>query len=134
MRVVFDTNVLISALLWPRRAPASAVGLARHGRVRSLVSKPLLDEFRQVLQEKLRFEPGVVERAIEILVDHSETIEPRHALHVVKADPDDDRVLECALEGKADIIVTGDRHLLALKSFQGIPIITIREFLEQFSM
>lgn len=132
MRVVFDTNVLISALLWPRRAPASAVGLARHGRVRSLVSKPLLEEFRRVLREKLGFEPGIVESAIEILVEHSEVIHPRHALSVVKADPDDDRVLECALEGKADMIVTGDGHLLALKSFQGIPLITVREFLENY--
>ncbi len=129
MRVVLDTNVLISALVWPHGVPSQVVGLARQGRIRSVVSPVLLDEFRRVLQEKFEFQSDFTEVAVEMILGHSDVIVPRRALRVIRADPDDDRVLECAVEGRAGTIVTGDRHLLVLKDFQGIRILTPREFL-----
>lgn len=59
-------------------------------------------------------------------------LEPEIVLSVVRDDPDDDRVLECAIAGKVDYVVSGDRHLLKLKSYKGIPILTVRQFMEGF--
>jgi len=133
VRVVFDTNVLISALVWPRGVPAQVVALARQGRVHSVTSPVLLEELRWVLQGKLGFQEDPVEAMIEVIIAHSEVVVPRHALHAVQTDPEDNRVLECALEGRADAIVTGDHHLLELGTFREIPLLTPREFLSLVS-
>ena len=130
MRVVFDTNVLVSAVIGPQSLPAIILSTARQGHVQMLISPVLLEELQRVLREKLRFETDAIESTLRIINEHSEIIRPQHTLRVVQNDPDDDRVLECALEGKADVIVTGDRHLLALKKFCGIPLMTIREFFD----
>ena len=130
MRVVFDTNVLVSALLSPQNFPAMAVKIARSGGVQSLTSHELLDEFHGVLQDKFRLEPGLIDSIIHAFIQCSEIIKPQQIIHEIKSDPDDNRVLECAFEGKANAIVTGDRHLLALKNFRGIPLVTVREFFE----
>ena len=131
MRVVLDTNVLISALVWPKSIPAQVVALARQGRVQSITSPVLLEELRRVLWGKLGFQEELVETMIEVIIAHSEVILPRHTVHAVLADPDDNRVLECAVEGKADAIVTGDHHLLALGTFQSVSILTPRSFLNR---
>ncbi len=131
MRVVLDTNVLISALVWPKGIPAQVLALARQGRLHSVISPSLLEELRRVLQEKFGFSEDALETASEIVSAHSEIVIPRHVLNVIHADPDDNRVLECAVEGKADAIVTGDHHLLVLRTFQAIPIRTPREILSQ---
>ena len=133
MRVVLDTNVLISGLIWPRGIPAQVVALARQGRVRSVISPVLLEEFREVLERKIGFQRDFIEAVVETVVEHSEIVSPRRALHVVRSDPDDDRVLECAVEGKADAVVTGDRHLLGLRAFRSISILSPRDFLSRFA-
>lgn len=96
-----------------------------------MISPVLLGEYRRVLQEKFGFSEDTLETAAEILSSHSEIVIPRRVLNVIHADPDDNRVLECAVEGKADAIVTGDRHLLVLRTFQSILIRTPREILSQ---
>ena len=60
----------------------------------------------------------------------AKVVEPREPLSVISDDPDDNRVLECAVKGEADVIVSGDRHLLNLANYQGISIVTVRQFLE----
>ena len=60
----------------------------------------------------------------------AEIVEPEEVLDVIAEDPDDNRVLECAVKGRADLIVSGDRHLLKLGSYQGIAIVTVRQFME----
>ena len=134
MRVVLDTNVLISSLLWSQGIPARVVALARQGRIHSVTSSVLLEELRRVLEEKMGFPPESLREALEIVIEHSEIVAPLCPVQVIQADPDDDRVLECAVEGKAEAIVTGDQHLLKLESFQSIPIVTPREFLSRFKV
>ena len=131
MRVIFDTNVLISALLWPKGIPARIVALARQGRIRSVTSSVLLEEFRRVLEGKMGFSTESAQESLEIVIEHSEVVIPSRRFQVIESDPDDDRVLECAVAGNADWIVTGDHHLLRLGHFQNIPIVTPREFLTQ---
>lgn len=94
------------------------------------MSSAIFIELQHVLFEKLRFDPERAISFLAMLAKHSESVSPRRVLRVVRADPSDDRILECALEGKANAIVTGDHHLLAPKRFRKIPIITIREFID----
>jgi putative PIN family toxin of toxin-antitoxin system len=95
-----------------------------------VTSKALLDE----LDEKLRGKFAVSERdALAFrakLEGIASVVDPDFELNAVPDDPDDNRVLECALAGKADYIVSGDRHLLRIASFEGIAIVTVRRFLE----
>ncbi|MFA0742994.1 MAG: hypothetical protein DFNUSKGM_003127, partial [Candidatus Fervidibacter sacchari] len=113
MRVVFDTNILVSALLW-HDPPARCVELARRKLVLSVTCNELLDEFAEVLLRRFRLTIGEAEQARHAVVGFSELVVITGQLRVVADDPDDDKVIECAVVGKADYIVTGDRHLLAL--------------------
>jgi uncharacterized protein len=128
IRVVLDTNVYISALMFGG-LPGSILDLALLQSFLPVISPALLDE----LDEKLRLKFEVAaEDAIIIrakLVSIAEIVKPNVVLHVIKDDPDDNRVLECAVKGNADYIVTGDRHLLKLGTYEDIPIVTVRQFL-----
>jgi putative PIN family toxin of toxin-antitoxin system len=129
MRVVADTNVLISALMFGG-LPGRFLELALGRRFTLLASKALLDE----LDEKLRGKFAVSESdALAIrakLEGNARLADSDFRLNAVPDDPDDNRVLECAVAGKADSIVSGDRHLLRIGSYEGIAIVTVRQFLE----
>jgi putative PIN family toxin of toxin-antitoxin system len=129
MRVVADTNVFISALMFGG-LPGRFLDLALSRRFTLLTSNALLDE----LDEKLRGKFAVSERdalAIREKLDGSANIvNPAFELNAVPDDPDDNRVLECAIVGKADFIVSGDRHLMRIGDYEGIAIVTVRQFVE----
>ena len=127
-RVVFDTNILFSALGW-RGNPYHCVQAARQGKCLSATCEPILQELAEKLQLKRGFEAAKVAEAIEEIRLFSKVIETPRALKFVAADPDDDAVLECAAISQAQYLVSGDRHLLALGSYQGIQIIKAAEFL-----
>ncbi len=128
-RVVADTNIYVSAMMFAG-LPGSLLDLGLLQAFTLVISPPLLDE----LEDKLRVKFGVTaEDAATIrakLEGVADVVAPDFVLHVVKDDPDDNRVLECAVAGKADYIVSGDRHLLKLKAHAGIPILTARQFLD----
>lgn len=129
MRVVLDTNVYISALVFGG-LPGALLDLAFLRSFEAIISPALLDE----LDEKLRMKFEVsAEDAVLIrarILDIAHLVRPEERLRVIAEDPDDDRVLECAISGKANCIVSGDRHLLALVNYRGIPIMRVREFLD----
>jgi putative PIN family toxin of toxin-antitoxin system len=110
--------------------PGSVFDLSMRRAFTLVTSPPLLDE----LEDKLRVKFGVSAAdaaAIRAKLENAaELVEPHLILDVVKDDPDDNRVLECAVAGRADYIVSGDRHLLQLKAHAGIAILTARQFLE----
>ncbi len=85
---------------------------------------------RRVLRDKFQYTDGAVFMAEALLRQISSVVEPQATLAVISADPDDDRVLEAAREGRADAIISGDRHLLGLGSFGGIVILTPRRFMD----
>jgi len=130
MRVVLDTNVYISALMFGG-LPGSLLDLALLQSFVLVISPARLDE----LDEKLRLKFGVSAEDNGIirakLENNAEIVRPDMILDVIKNDPDDNRVLECAVKGSADYIVTGDRHLLKLGSYEAISIVTIRQFLDE---
>ncbi|MDT7893093.1 MAG: putative toxin-antitoxin system toxin component, PIN family [Armatimonadota bacterium] len=132
LRVVFDTNILISALLW-HGPPSQCVELARLGLVRSVTCNELLDEFVEVLLRRFRLTIYQAEQARRSVVSFSEVVAITGQLKVVVDDPDDDKVIECAVVGKADYIVTGDHHLLALGQYGNISIVKAAQFISILS-
>lgn len=122
MKVVADTNVLVSALIFPGGPPEAFYRLALEGRIELVTSRPLLAELGRVLTEKFGWAPDEAEEAVGQLIRLAEIVEPDETISEIEADPADDRVLEAAAEGMVGTIVSGDSHLLALGSWRGIPI------------
>ncbi len=124
LRVVLNSNVIISEFLFG--GPLGAVlSHAVAGSIRCFTSLAILDEVRDVLQRpKFGLTPDQALRVIEELHDLCEVVRPRQRIVVVAADPDDNAVIECAVAAKADLVVSGDAHLLDLKEWEGIRIVS----------
>lgn len=131
IRIVADTNILISSIFW-RGNPYKILIECIKGEVKILISKEILQEVEKILlrEKKFKFTKNDVLLYMKILLKNSELINPVEKLSVIKKDSADNRVLECALEGKANYIVSGDRHLLELKDFRGIQIVTAKEMVD----
>ena len=131
-RVVVDNNALVSRLLIPASVPGRAVRKAVD-EAQLLVSEATLEELADVLARP-KFDPYVSiadrQEFIRLLGRVAELVPITFTVHVCR-DPKDDRFLELAINGRADLIVTGDRDLLELNPFQDIPIITPAEYLER---
>ncbi|MFC1461843.1 putative toxin-antitoxin system toxin component, PIN family [Verrucomicrobiota bacterium] len=133
MKVVFDTNVVISGLLW-QGLPNRLLRLVKHGELELCLSRSIVEEVSRVLSEaKFSHRIIVLNTSVEELIaglSKLSKIYPDEIISpAVKADPDDDRVLSCALTSGAKYIVTGDSHLLELENWSGISILTPRQFL-----
>ena len=130
-RVVFDTNILLSAFLFGGN-PGVLFEAVRAGKVRLIVSPSILAEFASILKNKFAWANADIRDAVAVIGCSAELIKPKQKLAIL-ADGADNRVLECAVEGNADCIVSGDRHLLGLKEFRGIPIMRASEFFARLS-
>ena len=129
IRVVLDTNVYISALMFGG-LPGALLDLALLQSFLPVISPALQDELYEKLRSKVEVsaeDTAIIRAKLESI---AEIVRPDMVLHVIEDDPDDNRVLECAVKGSADYIVTGDRHLLKLGSYEAIPIVTVRQFLD----
>ena len=124
--VTADTNIYISGLVFGGQ-PLVFLNHARAGTVRLAISPPILTELQRVLHLKFGWSVSEIEAALEQLRDASALVEPTETLDVVPEDPDDNRILECAVAANAAVIVSGDSHLLRLGSFRGIPIVTVAD-------
>jgi uncharacterized protein len=130
VRIVADTNVLVSALIFPGGPPEAVYRLVLERRVELVTSRPLLAELGRVLMEKFGWEAARAENAIEQLVRLAAIVDPGEQLTVIEADPADNQVLEAAAEGAVEAIVSGDSHLLALQTWREIAIRSPSAFLE----
>ena len=130
MRVVIDTNVLISATFWPGK-PKQLLNQVRRGEIDFLTSEILLVELKEVLtteDKPFKLSEEEAQHVLAAVLDIAEIVEPHSMIRRCR-DEADNRVLECAVDGQADWIITGDRDLLDLKSFGVIKIGTVAEFL-----
>ncbi len=117
MRVVLDTNVIISALAFPGSKPDQVWKLVRRREVQLVISRFILEEVARVLVEKFGLSVTTAAGIVRDLESLAEVVQPAERLSIVTAKDDDNRVLECALAGQADFLVTGDRrHLIPLRS------------------
>jgi uncharacterized protein len=132
VRLVIDTNILISALLAGPSLPAHLIGLWREGRFELLTSAGQLDELRRVTRYpkiRARLSPTLAGRLVTELRDLASVI-GRLPVVTASPDPDDNELLAIAVAGSAEFLVTGDkRDLLALRRYEGTRILTVRDFL-----
>jgi putative PIN family toxin of toxin-antitoxin system len=129
LKVVFDTNIYISALVLPGSRADAAMLRFIESKDHLLISKAILDELLGVLARKFSRYASELARIAVFLAEIAEVVRPSKRLHVLDDEPDN-RILECAVAGKADAIVTGDKALLKLKKFEGIRILSLKEYLE----
>lgn len=128
MKVVFDTNILVSALVFPGGRGDAALRRIVEEQDQLVISKPILEELLRVLGSKFSRDTEELAHVAVFLSELTLTVNPRRRLQVVKDEPDN-RILECALTARAEAIVTGDRALLALGKFRSVRIISLREYL-----
>jgi putative PIN family toxin of toxin-antitoxin system len=129
VRVVFDTNVLVAAIVFPGGQGDKALRRVIEGHDVLLLSKPILDELLEVLGRKFARDAEELAHVAVFLSDLSTSVAPRRRLRIVTDDADN-RILECAAAGRAEAIVTGDKALLALKTFDTIPVISLAACLD----
>jgi len=131
-RVVFDTNALISGLLWKGK-PYHCLLLARSGVIQAVYCNPMLAELTEKLREKFNYSENHIHAVAADIRKYAERVEISGELKVVRADPDDDKFVECALVGKASFIISSDNHLLGLEEYQNIKILSPNEFITRLA-
>lgn len=133
-KITVDTNILISAIFW-RGKPNKIITLCFEGALELVISRAILNELERILVREKKFDltHNNVFTFLDIILDHSILVEPIKKLDVVKKDPSDNKILECAIAGNVNYIISGDSHLLELKEYESIKIVTAAEFLTIFS-
>jgi putative PIN family toxin of toxin-antitoxin system len=132
MRVVFDTNIYISAFITPGGRGEAAYLKAVNGELELVTSVPILTELAGKLRGKFHWEDEQIKAAIRHVAAAAAVVRPVERLAVL-ADEPDNRILECARECHAELIVTGDRHLLELGRYEGTAIVSLAAFLDGFN-
>jgi uncharacterized protein len=133
LKAVFDTNIFVSALAIPGGQAERAIDLVLDARVNLCISKEIIHEVLGVLAQKFSKGPEELSRTAVFLSELAELVVPRKKLAVLDDEPDN-RILECAAMGNADVIVTGDRAMLNLKKYQLVRILSLRQFLDEISI
>ena len=132
MKVVLDTNVWVSGLLFPGGPPDRIVRAILTGQINNGISPDILTELRRILLQKFKVAEGVSQGLIHLSTEASTLVYPTERIGVIKSDPADNRILECAVTFGADMIITGDtKHLLPIKTYKKIAILSPRIFLDK---
>ena len=128
MRVVFDTNIFISVLVIPGSLAEKAILKIIEGGDILVISKDIIDEVLSVLSSKFSRDKEALSHVAVMLSELGELVNPIKKIGIFKDDPDN-RILECAMHGKADVLVTGDKAILQLRDYKGIKIISLKEYI-----
>jgi putative PIN family toxin of toxin-antitoxin system len=129
-RATADSNIWVSGLNWYGK-PHELLNLARDGKIELAISDAILDEFSRILHDKLEWSDDRLNSMRAEVATFTKRVSSTETLDVLKADPDDNRILECAVAAGSDVIVTGDAHLLQLGAYRGIKIMKVADFLGQ---
>ena len=135
LKIVLDTNVFVSALINPRGKPAQILNYVFESKVRLFTSPSIIEELERVLSypklvKRHGLEKQELKKFVSDLLSILSLVEGKKAIELIAEDPADNNYLSCALDAKADFIVSGDIHLLNLREYEGIQIITPSQFLE----
>ncbi|MDI6720960.1 MAG: putative toxin-antitoxin system toxin component, PIN family [Candidatus Aenigmarchaeota archaeon] len=130
IKAVLDTNIFVSSIFWEKGNPHRIVELALDKKIEVFTSVEILQELEKVLKRDFDEPDELIQRQIGLIFEYSSVIVSGKKVNVIKADPDDNKILECALVSGADYIVSGDKHLLNIKEYEGTKIIKAREFVE----
>jgi len=130
IKVVIDTNVFISAFVFGGNA-LEIVRLFLKDDIEVYISPFIFEEITRILREKFLWEELKIEKLLQLIRPKVNEVYPKVRVSIIKSKDDDNRILECALESKANYIISGDkRHILPLKELEGIKIVSVSEFLE----
>ena len=131
-RVVVDTNVFVSSFFGGN--PRKIVDLWKSGQVTICLSKPIIDEYVEVLQQLGLQNERELEELLNLFARGFHVLFSANTpeLHLVNEDPDDDKFIECAVALKADFVISGDKNLIAIQDYMSIRIVTPKEFLDSF--
>jgi len=138
IRIVIDTNILVSAILTPKGNPAKILKLVLEGKLNLIISPAILEETQQVLRYprlvKLMQKNKITMKEVYDFLDKMSKVAvitpDKLEIDAIPDDPADNKILVCGLEGEADYIISGDHHLTDLKIFQGIKIVNPATFLK----
>ena len=131
MKIVLDTNVLVSGIFFSG-PPADILRAWSRGKFRLVLSPEILDEYTRVSTELADKFPDIdVRRILDLVVVRSEVCSPAALPQQVCEDPHDDKFFAAALDSRAKIIISGDKHLLRISGYQGVSVLTPRQFLAQ---
>ena len=128
MRVVFDTNIFISALSIPGSSAEKAMLKVIGGGDILIISKDIINEVLSVLSSKFSRDKEGLSHVAVILSEFGELVKPTHKVSIFKENADN-RILECAIQGKADVLVTGDKEMLQLRVYKDVRIISLEEYI-----
>ena len=133
LKVTPDTNILVSAVI-SKGNEFELLRLAHIGRIKVILSLQILKEFKDVIsRKKFGFSDEKINRILKSIVNISAIVMPSNRIDLIKEDPADNKILECAETGKADYIVSGDGHLLKLKKYKGIEIVKTSNILKKIN-
>ena|SRR3989344_3410852 len=131
-KVVFDTNIYVSGLLFGGN-PRACLYLALENSILLFTTSALLLELSQTLNGKFKWQEPEIRSLLLGIKKFATIVKPQTRIMVIKNDPPDNRILECAIQAKADYIISGDKkHVLSLKKFKNIPIVSAKEFLDEY--
>jgi len=131
-KVVIDTNVFVSGLTFKGK-PREVLDLIWRGDIEACISSFIFKELEETLKKDFSWDRDQIKHTIEKIKAKTILIQPKNKVSVIKGNDDDNRILECAIEGKARYLISGDRkHLLPLKEYEGIKILSPAEFLKLF--
>ncbi|MEW6676156.1 MAG: putative toxin-antitoxin system toxin component, PIN family [Nitrospirota bacterium] len=132
-KVVLDTNIFISGIGWNGK-PEEVLKHIKDQQIINYASTEIFEEIRWVvLYSKLRFPEPLQIKILEFVLFYSEFVEPQERILVVTEDPDDNKFLECAIEAKAEYIISGDPHLINIRKFRTVKVVDVNEFLDILS-
>jgi len=129
MRVVFDSNIFISAFIIPGTLAETAIIKMIEGQDTLVISKEIIKKVLSVLSHKFSRDKEALSHVAIVLSELGERVSPTKKINIFEDEPDN-RIMECALSGEADAIVTGDKKMLKLKEYKGVRIIILKEYLE----
>ena len=130
IKAVFDTNIFVSSIFWEKGNPHRAVEFELEKKVRVFTSVEILQELERVLRRDFEEPDEMIQRQIGLIVEYSDIVAVNRKVDAVKSDPEDNKILACAVSCDADYIVSGDRHLLELREYESVKIVTAKQFVD----
>lgn len=128
LRIVLDTNVYISAAILGRVCE-EIIQTCRFSNLKVFISQDIIGELKEKLFQKFLWQDEQINVFLESILEFCEVVKADEEIHYIKDDPDDDKILECAVTSKCDFMVSGDKHILKLKSYKSIRIVNPSDFL-----
>ena len=130
MRIVIDTNFLVSATQWDYSISHRLLEKLIREDAEIFTTKEILEEFAEVLKRDFLYNEEETNSLIEIVLQFIKLVIPSKKIDIIKEDADDNKIIECALESKAKYIISYDKHLLKLKEYEGIKIVRPEDFIK----